>query len=116
MVLPKKGLRNITVNNVKYAWNTTGRDSGIGLTVVPRKHQNRIITAGFSYHSKMVSEHILPDGNKVQTFKQQIIITGYIVRQVILYAIQTGWDPKGDIIVLNLGAMDDKIDIRIDQK
>lgn len=113
MTLPKKGLRNITVNNVKYAWNVTGNDGSIGLSIIPVKHQQRMITAGFSYHSKLINEQVLSSGDKVQSFKQQLIITGYIVRQVILYAIQTGWDPMGNVTVLNLGAMDDKVDLRI---
>jgi hypothetical protein len=42
------------------------------------------------------------------------MITGYIVRQVILHAIKIGWDPMGDVAVLNLGAMDNKIDIKVE--
>ncbi|PSL33317.1 hypothetical protein [Chitinophaga ginsengisoli] len=116
MTLPKKGLRNITVDNVKYAWNATGNDGSIRLSIIHVKHQQCIITASFSYHSKLINEHIFPDGDKVQSFRQQLIITGYIVRQVILYAMQEGWDPMGNVTVLNLGAMDDKIDLRIEQK
>jgi len=35
---------------------------------------------------------------------------------VILYALNTGWDPAKDVAVLNLGAMDDKIDLRIGEQ
>ena len=115
MALPKKGLRNIIVDNVKYAWNTTGNDDWISLSIIPIKQPNRLISASFGYHSK-VQEYILPNGGKTEGSKQQISITGYIVRQVILYAIETGWDPMGDVAVLKLGAMDDKIDIRIERK
>jgi hypothetical protein len=58
-------------------------------------------------------EYIMPNGGKAQGLKQQICITGYIVRQVILYAIKNGWDPMGDVAVLHLGAMDDKVDLRL---
>jgi hypothetical protein len=113
MALPKKGLRNIIVDNVKYAWNTTGNDGWISLSIIPIKQPNLLIRASFGYHSKVVREEILPNGSKAQALKQQIRITGYIIRQVILYAIKTGWDPMGDVAVLNLGAMDDKVDLRI---
>ncbi len=116
MALPKKGLRKVAVDNVKYAWNTTGNDRCISLSIIPINQQNRLIMATFDYHSKITHEWISPDGYKGQALKQQIIITGYIVRQVILHAIKTGWDPMGDVAVLNLGAMDNKIDIRVEPK
>lgn len=116
MALPKKGLRNIIVDNVKYAWNTTGNDGWISLSISTIKQPNRLITAFFHYHSKVTHEYIMPNGGKAQSLKQQISITGYIVRQVILYAIETGWDPMGNVGVLNLGAMDDKVDLRIERE
>jgi len=113
MALPKKGLRNIVVDNVKYAWNTTGNDGWISLSIITIKQPNRLLTASFHYHSKVTHEYIMPNGGKAQGLKQQICITGYIVRQVILYALNTGWDPAKDVAVLNLGAMDDKVDLRL---
>jgi hypothetical protein len=97
MTLPKKGLRSIVVDKVKYAWKITGRDENIGLSKIPRGHQDRIISAAFDYHSKVYHEQIFLDGTKTQAARQQIIITNYIVRQVILYAFKTGWNPKGDV-------------------
>ena len=114
MTLSKKGLRNITVNNLKYAWSTTGNDHGIGLSIIPITQQNCLITAFFNYHSKVMYDWVSPDGYKAQSLKQQIVITGYIVRQVILHAIKKGWDPMGSVAVLNLGAMDDKVDLKIE--
>ena len=113
MALPKKGLRNINVDDVKYAWRVTGNDDYIDLYIFPIKQPNRLINARFDYHSKVTREYILPDGIKGYSLKQQISITSYIVRQVILYAIETGWGPMADVAVLYLGAMDDKVDLRI---
>jgi len=114
MALPKKGLRKINVDNVIYVWNTTGNDGWISLSIIPMMQQNRLITATFDYHSKVTDEWISPNGYKGEALKQQIMITGYIVRQVISHAIKIGWDPMGDVAVLNLGAMDNKIDIRVE--
>ena len=115
MALPKKGLRNITVDGEQYAWSTTGRDGSIGLSIIPLKHQNRLITASFSYHSKVTDESASPTGDKIKAMKQQVIITGYIVRQTILYAIAEGWKLTGDTAVWNLGTMDEKVDLRIER-
>jgi hypothetical protein len=115
MALPKKGLRNITVDDVKYAWSITGTDDGISLSIIPIKRQNRLIRAYFEYHSKVTHEWILPDGGKGQAAKQQIVVTGYIVRQVILHAITKGWEAAGNIPVFNLGSMDNEVDLRIEQ-
>ncbi|QEC78272.1 hypothetical protein [Mucilaginibacter ginsenosidivorax] len=114
MTLPKKGLRNITVDNIKYAWSTTGTDDAISLSIIPMKQQNRVITAYFEYHSKVTHEWILPDGGKGQGAKQKIVITGYIVRQVILHAIAKGWEATGNIPVFNLGWMDNDVDLKIE--
>lgn len=116
MTLPKKGLRNIIVDHVKYAWSTTGNDGWIGLSIIPVKQQHALITATFGYHSKVIREYSLPDGSEGKVLMQQLIITGYIVRQVILYAIKMGWNPMGAIVILNLGVMDEKIDLRIEHK
>jgi hypothetical protein len=116
MALPKKGLRYIVVDKLRYAWKTTGNDHGIDLYITPVNQPNSLLSARFDYHSKVTREYIMPDGIEARSLKQQISITGYIVRQVILHAIKTGWDPKGDVAVLNLGVMDDKIDIRVEEK
>lgn len=113
MALPKKGLRKIVVDDIKYVWNTTGNDNFISLSISTIDHPNRIITATFYYHSKVTNEYIMPNGVKAWSLKQQISITGYIVRQVIIYAIKSGWDPRGDVSLLKLGTMDDKVDLRI---
>jgi hypothetical protein len=70
MALPKKGLRNITVDDVKYAWSTTGGDGWISLSIIPGKQQNRLITATFDYHSKVTHEWISLNGDKGQALKQ----------------------------------------------
>ena len=50
MALPKKGLRNIVVDDVKYAWKITGNDGWIDLYIFSIKQPNSIINACFSCH------------------------------------------------------------------
>lgn len=116
MALPKKGLRKITVDDFQYAWSATGNDWGIGLTIAPLKNGGQILITVFDYHHKLVQESETIDGIKVQSYEQQFIITPYIIRQVIQYALDNGWKPKEKGPQFNLGQMDHKIEIRLKEK
>jgi hypothetical protein len=45
----------------------------------------------------------------------QFVITPYTVRQVIEYALSTGWKPFEKGRDLTIADMDDKIDLRLDR-
>jgi hypothetical protein len=94
MSLPKKGLRKITVDNFCYAWSATGNDDFISLSVVPFDKEGQLLSTAFGYHAKAVGETYTSDGHKTIHTKQQLVITPYIVRQVIEYALQKGWNPQ----------------------
>jgi hypothetical protein len=91
MALPKKGLRKITVDNVRYAWSATGNDDYIGLIVISLDKEGQVLSTGFSYHTTVTDgyysfEKQMPDS-------QLFIVTPGIVRQVIEYALLKGWKP-----------------------
>ncbi|MBC8111863.1 MAG: hypothetical protein H7Y04_12450 [Verrucomicrobia bacterium] len=112
MALPKKGLRKITVNNIRYGWSATGQDGGIGLSIIPLHHESQILIATFGYHSKEKA-YQMKDGSIAFSDKQQFIITPFIVRQVIEYGLNSGWNPEKGKSIINLGSMDDKIDLNL---
>ena len=112
MALPKKGLRKISVDNILYAWNTTGNDGFINLSIIPIKKQDRLLKCTFEYHSKEISTSMTESGIEISHYIQQIQITNYIVRQVILFALNNGWSDKAKI--MNLFDMNKKIDLRIE--
>ena len=85
----------------------------MGLTVASLEHKGQLLTTGFEYHSKWLSTSISPDGIKISHWEQQLIVTPYIVRQVILYALSNGWEPKAVKPQLNLRNLDDEIDLRL---
>jgi hypothetical protein len=90
MALPRKGLRKITVDNVRYAWSATGNDDYIGLIVISLDKEGQVLSTGFDYNTGVTgyysfSEQILD--------RQPFIITPGIVRQVIEYALLKGWKP-----------------------
>lgn len=116
MTLPKKGLRKITVENIKYAWSVIGNDGWIGLSVIPLKVQNNLLTASFDYHSRAIERTVTNVVPEVIALRQQLVITAYIARQVILYALSVGWEPNVKGAILNLGGMDDKVDLRCQYK
>ncbi|MBC9933035.1 hypothetical protein [Chitinophaga qingshengii] len=113
MTLPKKGHRKITVEGKKYVWNVTGNDGWLSLCVVPMKQQGNLLTANFSYHSVPVGT--TKDGEQVHYLKQGLIITGYVVRQVILYALNAGWQPLVKGCLLNLVDIEQHIDLRLEK-
>lgn len=114
-MIPKKGHRKITVENKRYVWNVTGNDGWLSLCIVPLKQQGNLLTASFGYHSVMVGTSTTQDGGPVLHMKQGLIITGYVVRQVILYALNAGWEPLVKGPLLNLGNMDDRINLRLEE-
>jgi len=111
MTLPKKGLRNIIVNNIKYKWNAKGGDDIIHLSIIPYTNQSQVLSCSFEYHSKKISTTIIETAIEISHLKQQTQITNYIVRQVILFAINNGWSDNEREV--NLGKMDNKINWRI---
>jgi hypothetical protein len=113
MAFTKKGLRKITVEEFRYCWSTKGSSGCIGLTITPLENKAQQLTAIFDYHNKVVEEDETEDGRKFRTLRQQLVITPYIVRQVIKYGIEVGWSPMGKGPHCHLGEMDDKIDLRI---
>lgn len=113
MALPKKGLRKITVENVRYVWNTTGNDGWISLSIRHIDGDGQLLTAVFDYHSEKIGEFTLLDNSVGTSWKQRMLITPFIVRQVILYALTQGWTPTQKAPQLNLGSLDGVIDLRL---
>lgn len=113
MALPKKGLRKITVDGFVYGWSATGNDGWIHLTVAPLSCEGQLLTAGFGYHSQKVGETELPNGGYVYHQQQRMMITPGIVKQVIEYGLKVGWSPKQRQKQLDLGLLDNLIDLKL---
>ena len=94
MALPKEGLQRITVDNLRYARSATGNDGYIRVTVAPSDNVGQLLSTTFGYHSKAIAPLIRSDGSLIGfAHEQQLIITPYIVRQVIRYALSMSWNP-----------------------
>jgi hypothetical protein len=81
MALPKKGSRNIIVDDHSYRWIATKNDSAITLTVASSEFNGQTMLACFDLFTKKLDED------------RYFIITPYIVRQTILYGLKNGWEP-----------------------
>lgn len=114
MALPKKGLRKITVDEMRYGWSATGNDGWISLTVAPLNNGGQILTTAFNYHHKVVEEGISENGGTWRSLEQQLIITPYIVRQSIQYALKKGWNPSEKGPQFTLAGIENHIDLRIE--
>lgn len=106
MALPRKKLRQITVNNKSYGWIASGNDGYINLyiQVLNMQNQVQILTATFNYHGTYSKI------NNQLKVGHQFVITPYAVKQVIEYALENGWTPAIKKPQMNLGKMDDKVD------
>ncbi|MEZ0368090.1 MAG: hypothetical protein ACAI44_03275 [Candidatus Sericytochromatia bacterium] len=88
MALPLKGSRKITCEGFDYLWIATGNDGWIDLTVQLRDSEGQKLTASFDYASEITEED---EGR--QRHRQRRRITPALVRELILWALDQGWDP-----------------------
>jgi hypothetical protein len=116
MAFPKKGLRKITVNEVKYGYKVTGNDGWIGFSIGLLKENGQLLTGSFSYNSNRVTNFEKNGTISSWSLFQRIKITPDTVRQVIEYALKNGWDPQNNKGQLNLGNVDDKVGLNLKTK
>lgn len=109
MTLPKKGIKKITVNNVKYGWRVKGTDEGLSLSIVPIEKQDNLLIARFSYRLKDIEVNTLANGMAIRQQLQLPVVSGYVIRQVITLALEAGWNPMGEKAIINLHNIDDKV-------
>lgn len=101
MSLPKKGSRKINVDNIGYLWMAKGNGERINLTIAPIKNGRKIF-ASFNYNTEFIESN---------AFNYPFIITPYIVRTVILFAIKNGYLLDGKSTEMNLGNLTKKINL-----
>jgi len=97
MALPKKNSRIINVSNIEYSWVASGNDDIIHLIVCLKENSGQKLLAFFNYVN-VVENNII-----------EIQITPSVVKQVIEYAINNGWDPNKKGKEFNIGIMNDLI-------
>ena len=107
MALPKKDSRRINVDGHQYSWITSGNDGCIDLIICSSECSGQRLLAQFDYHSF----HMVAEDSK--SLKQKLSITPFIVRQVIIYGIESGWTPEKRNSELRLGFLDNKIDMKL---
>ena len=109
----KKGKRKIVVDDMEYYRSATGNDNWINLWVATEVPSSPRLQCYFRYHQDQIaSEH---NGQQVTRLSNQFVVTPYVVRQAILYALANGWDPSTRGKDLSLGHLDNKIDIHLEQ-
>jgi hypothetical protein len=78
MAISKKGLRKITVAKHEYVWRAISNgDGGFNITISQPDRKGQLL---------MAYVHIISE-------RGVLIITNYIVRQVILLALESNWTP-----------------------
>lgn len=112
MAFSKKNKRRITVGEKQYFWSVTGDDGWINLSVMADVQGGQKIFCAFDYHH--ISVKMSSGDFHFTVGTNQFIITPYIVRQVIEYALSAGWKPFEKGTDLRLGYLDDKIDLQLE--
>lgn len=116
MAFPKKGLRKITVNGVKYGYNVTGNDGWISFSVGLLDKNGEILTGAFSYNEHTITNFEKSGEIKSWSLYQRIKITPDTIRQVIEYGLNKGWNPQKNKGQIRFGNMDDKIKLNLKEE
>ena len=116
MAFPKKGLRKITVDRIKYGYNVTGNDGWISFSIGLLEENGEILTGAFSYHHNSVTNFEKNGKIRYWTGHQRIKITPNTIRQVIEYGLKNGWNPRKNKGQLQLGNIDDKIELNLKEE
>jgi len=116
MAFPKKGLRKITVDGVKYGYNVTGNDGWISFSIGLLDKNGEILTGAFSYNEHTITN--FEKNGKIRSWSvyQRIKITPNTIRQVIEYGLNNGWNPQKNKGQIRLGNMDDKIELNLKEE
>ncbi len=103
-----KKARNITINDELYKWRAAGNDNNISITIWPSNNIGATIFSSLWYYETSVCNN---DGT-YSGLNNQIVVTNKIVKRIIEYAIaQCNYQPDIKQNDLNLGSMDDKIEL-----
>ena len=113
MAFPKKGLRKITVDGIRYAYNITGNDGWISFSIGMLNENGELLTGALNYNENMVTNFAKNGKPESWSLYQRIKVTPNTIRQVIEYGLKKGWNPKTNKGQMALGNMDDKIDLNL---
>lgn len=113
MAFSKKNKRKITVGDKIYYWAATGNDGWIRLCIMTEVQESPRLNCNFEDHHFPINSNI--GERKITILANQFVITPYIVRQVIEYVLSIGCKPFEKGTDLDLGHIDDEIDLRLDK-
>jgi hypothetical protein len=109
----KKGKRKITVDGNEFYWSVTGGDDVIGLVIMTDFPSSPRLSCAFDYRHIPIEKSV--SGHNFTLLTNQFIITPYTVQEVIKYALSIGWSPFEEGKDLQLGFIDDKVNLRLEE-
>jgi hypothetical protein len=113
MAFPKKGLRKITVDGVKYGYHVTGNDGFISIAIELFGTAGEILTCYLDYHATMTTNYREDGTIRSWSAFQRTTITPDTIRQIIVLGLQDGWNPNLNRGQKHLGSIDDKINLKL---
>ncbi|MFK8008058.1 MAG: hypothetical protein AB8H03_16995 [Saprospiraceae bacterium] len=103
MSLPKKGSRKINVENITYLWKVKSNGERINLTIAPLKNGQKILSS-FDFDTENIGSN---------AFNFPFVITPYVTREVILFALENGYSSNEKSKEMNLGNLTKKIKLNL---
>ncbi len=113
MSFPKKGLRKITVDEIKYAYRITGNDMFINFAIGLLTQNGQLLIGDFSYYENRFPQ--FDKNGKINCWHvyPRIEITPKTIRQVIAYGLKNGWKPKEKSGAFRLKNVGDEIELNL---
>jgi hypothetical protein len=115
MAFPKKGLRKITVDGVKYGYVVSGNDGWIDFHIGLVERNGEILTGKFSYHSIKIPNDGSTEESQNWAWRQRMKLTPKTIRQIIEYGLKNGWNPHEKTGLMDLRDMDDQIELNFEE-
>ena len=109
-MLPKKGIRKITVNNDVFGWSAKFNDDDVGISIQIFNREGQLLTGRLGYQYNKVLNVRSLEKTRNWFLWNRTKITPKTIRLIIELGIEQGWQPKENLGEFNLGKLDEKID------
>ena len=113
MALPRKTSRTIVVDDVKYRWLVTYRESELRVTVELEESPGQLLQAIFSPHDVLIRD----EGKRWCFVRQGRSIQPSHVKKIIAHGLKNGWNPykpRGETTYVNMWQTDELCPVDVD--
>jgi len=103
MALPREGSRIIVIGKSEFRYIVSGNDGHIDLILEQENIKGQRLVVSFEYHSRQINSK----------WVQRNQITPNVVKQVISYGLDNGWEPNKKGKEMRFNYIDDKVKLNL---